>query len=386
VDAVPQRRSGRARKGRSGPAPEAGAHAAARGGAPEGPLGVRHLGQTLAPFERVLVFSHMNPDPDTVGAGAALALILRTVLGKTVQVCYRGLIGRAENRQLIRVLNLDIVHAKAVDQSRFQAVILVDCQPDYGYVPGVDNLPVAAVIDHHPWSEASAGVPHADVRPHYGSTSTILTEYVQEAGIEPDLSVATALFYGLKTDTQDLSRRTSAVDVAAYEWLLPRIDRPALGRIENPPLSRDYYSKFVTAVGRAVTYRSLVVTELGRMPYPDMVAEIADRLIRITDIEWSVCFGWHDGRVYLSVRTVHPTMDAGALVKTALLDEGMGGGHDTMAAGRVLLTTDTEQEYLRTVERLWLRFLVALDEDPQAAKRLVSEPSLDLRILPGVSA
>ncbi len=339
----------------------------------------------LAGPGKVLIFSHMNPDPDTIGSGSALRQILKEGLNKESVLCYRGLVGRAENRQLVKTLDLEMVHARSVDQSQYCGAILVDCQPDYGYLPGLDRLPILGVIDHHPWSPASETVPFTDVRPGYGSTATIMVEYLKEAGITPDSRLATALFYGLKTDTQDLSRRTSPPDLEAYEWLLPRIDRPALGRIENPPLSRDYYEKFVTAVGRAVTYRSLVITELGRTTYPDMVAEIADRLIRINDIEWSVCFGWHEGRVNLSVRTVHPTMDAGALVKTALLDEGIGGGHDTMAAGRVQLAIDTEQAYLAVVERLWLRFLVALDEDPHTAKRLVTEPSLELRVLPGMS-
>ena len=98
-----------------------------------------------------------------------------------------------------------------------------------------------------------------------------------------------------------------------------------------------------------MTYRCTVVTEVGRVPYPDMVAEIADRMIRLEGTQWSICFGLHDQRIYFSVRTNHPTRDAGELVKKVLGDEGVGGGHDTMAAGRIQLLEESEETYQRVV-------------------------------------
>lgn len=331
--------------------------------------------------DRLLIYSHLNPDPDTVGAALALRHLLQECCGKRVTACYRGIIGRAENRTLMKLLGKDLRHASKVDESGFDGILLVDCQPDYGFLPE-QGLPVLGVIDHHPLSPASSGIPYVDVRPDYGATSTILTEYLQEAGLEPTREIATALFYGLKTDTNDLARRTGSWDVAAYDWLLPRIDRQALARIETPSLSRDYFECFAAAVGRARTYNNAVLTEIGRMPYSDMVAEVADRLIRLEGMEWSVCFGMHGQRIYLSVRTSHPTRDAGELVKAVLRDEGIGGGHDTMAAGRVQLLDDSDETYIRIVTELWDRFLAALGEDPGSGRALVSDGGYETRIYP----
>ncbi|MCQ6468613.1 hypothetical protein NPN14_25640, partial [Vibrio parahaemolyticus] len=76
--------------------------------------------------------------------------------------------------------------------------------------------------------------------------------------------------------------------------------------VQNPPLDRAYFEELRKGIGRAVTYRRAVLTELGRVSYPDMVAEIADRLLRLEGMQTSVCFGAHEGRLHVSVRTSNP--------------------------------------------------------------------------------
>jgi nanoRNase/pAp phosphatase (c-di-AMP/oligoRNAs hydrolase) len=249
-----------------------------------------------------------------------------------------------------------------------------------GFLPGGTGLPIVGVIDHHPLSPGTRGIPYVDVRPHYGSTSTILVEYLKELDIEPGADVATGLFYGLKTDTRDLSRRTTPADIEAYEWLRQRLDREFLARIENPKLTRQYFESLVPALGRATVYGRTVMTEIGAMPYSDMVAEVADRLIRLEGADWAICFGMHGQRIYLSVRTTHANRDAGEVVKAVLRTDGVGGGHDTMAAGRIQLLDNSEESYLRVVTTMWDRFLAALGEDPANGRRLIEGPAFDQRV------
>lgn len=340
------------------------------------------FGEVLQDVDDLLIYSHMNPDPDTIGATLGLRFLLRERYGKKVDMCYRGFVGRAENREMMKTLARDMVPAREVDQSEYDGCVLVDAQPDYGFDATLDRLKLLAVVDHHPVTLKPGQVPLADVRPDYGATSSIVVEYLQAEGLDPTPGVATALFYGLKTDTMDLSRRASAADISAYEWLLPRIDRKILARIENPPLSRAYFDTFAAAVTRAVVYRRTVVTELGRVTYPDMVAEIADRFIRLDGTQWSICFGMHEQRIYFSVRTNHPTRDAGEVVKAVLGDEGVGGGHDTMAAGRIQLLEESEETYRRVVSALWARFLEVLGEEPSDVRGLVRDAPSTARVEP----
>ncbi|MSR75451.1 MAG: hypothetical protein EXS14_08290 [Planctomycetes bacterium] len=330
---------------------------AAAHSSPSGALeALERLRRALGERRAFLIYSHMNPDPDTVGSALGLRFLLEQVFERKAALCYRGIIGRAENRELVRLLAKDLKPARMVPQEQYEASFLVDCQPDFGFDSEVDRVPLLGVFDHHPDSGSAAGLPFSDIRSAYGSTSTIITEYIRASGMEPGAVVATALWYGLKTDTQDLSRRTGAADEDARDWLVPRIDRATLAAIENPKLSRSYYTNLMTALARAVSWRELVMTEIGRLPYPDMVAEIADRLIRMEQVQWSMCCGLHEKRLYLSVRTSHPTLDAGLLVKRVLRGRGAGGGHDTMAAGRIELADEGRETYRVAVEDLWSRF------------------------------
>lgn len=332
------------------------------------------LRSALGERKHFLIYSHMNPDPDTVGSALGLRFLLERVFGRHAAVCYRGIIGRAENRELVRLLAPDLKPARLVPQEQFEASFLVDCQPDFGFNGEVDRVPLLGVFDHHPDSGSARGLAFSDIRPGYGSTSTIITEYVRAAGEEPGAVVASALWYGLKTDTADLSRRSSPADFAARDWLALRVDRAALAAIENPKLSRSYYASLMTALSRAVCWRELVMTEIGRLPYPDMVAEIADRLIRMEQVQWSVCCGLHEKRLYLSVRTSHPTLDAGLLVKRVLRGRGAGGGHDTMAAGRIELADEGRETYRVAVEDVWQRFREALELAGVTGERLIEHP------------
>ncbi len=338
------------------------------------------LREVLAGIDRVLVYCHMNPDPDSLGSALALAEVLRTALGKKVGTCYRGLVGRAENRRVLELLAPNMMPARTVDQAQFDVAFLVDAQPDFGYLPEVDRLPLLGCIDHHPWTESTGRLKYHDVRSGYGSTCTILTEYMRSFGVEPDPKVATALYYGIKTDTLDLSRRTGERDLDAYEWLFRRADRLLLTQIQNPPLQKAYFEELRKGIGRAVTYRRSILTELGHVSYPDMVAEIADRLLRLEGMQSSVCFGSHEGRLHVSVRTNHPESDAGSMVRAMLVSDGVGGGHAQMAAGRVEMGDDSRDRYLEIVARLWNRFLVNEGERVAEGKALLGGEAPKLRL------
>ena len=92
------------------------------------------------------------------------------------------------------------------------------------------------VIDHHPLT-APGGRLFSDVRPTYGSTSTIMTEYYQASGTRLSKKLATALFYGLKIDTGNLTRNVSDADVAAFRYLRMRNDENLVRTIELSPVT-----------------------------------------------------------------------------------------------------------------------------------------------------
>ncbi len=95
----------------------------------------------------------------------------------------------------------------------------MDVQPPvFGESPPARVLSVDVVIDHHP-ERGGYDTVIGDIRTSYGATSTILTEYVRAAGIEVRPRLATALLYGIKSDTQLLGRETSRDDIRAFAFL-----------------------------------------------------------------------------------------------------------------------------------------------------------------------
>jgi len=286
---------------------------------------------------RWLVLTHDNPDPDALSAAAALTTLLRRKFRRQATIAYGGIIGRAENRQMVRGLGLTVSHIRHINWKHYRHVALVDCQPQTGNNQFPDDLRPDLVFDHHPMRRATRGAHFSDIRPDYGATATILAEYLLTADLDISRANATALLYAIVTETQDFSREYSAADRNMHDLLRPLADLRALARIQSPPLSLAYFHTLRRAVERMQTVSTLVVSHLGPVDQPDIVPEVADLLLRLEGKTWSLCTGIYEDRLYLSIRTTNPRADAGRLMRRLLGRRGKGGGHGMIAGGWMTL-------------------------------------------------
>ncbi len=288
--------------------------------------------------QRALVLTHDNPDPDSMAAAWALAIVLTDRVGVPADIAYGGIIGRAENAAFVKTLKIPIRHVEDVDLSGYDLFAIVDTQQGVGNHALPESTLADIVIDHHPVREEEGTNPFGDVGGEYGATSTMLTEYVRAARIEPSPELATALYYGIKADTRDLGRQTSDPDVDCYLWLFPRIDRELLAQIEHPKLPVRYFRLFHAAIEKARIYSQAVITDLGDVYSPDLVAEVAERLSFIEDTKWSLAFGSYRSQLFLSLRVSDRRMNAGRLIReTCASFGGSAGGHGSMAGARLPL-------------------------------------------------
>ncbi len=334
------------------------------------------LAEVLDGHDNVIVFCHMNPDPDSIASALAMKQLLESRFNKKVQLCYRGIIGRAQNREMRRNLAPALQHFLDIEDQDYTAAILCDAQPQFGFNPedlAEQDVPVVACVDHHPFVDSTSSLPFFDVRPGYGATSTIMTEYLRLFSVVPTSIVATALFYGIKTDTLGLTRRTSDADRAAYEYLLQFVDHEKLMAIEAPPLSNTYFRDLKYAIDSARVYDNLVVSHIGELPYPDMVAEIADLLLKVEAASWSVCMGWFEDLLYVSVRTEDPQGDAGVFIEQVVSELGQAGGHNTMAAARLRMGEGEKKATFESLRReLTVRMLDRLNLQEEKGRDLVA--------------
>ena len=296
-----------------------------------------HLNQVLENLDRLLILPHNDPDPDAVASAAALQFLVKTVWQIDCRIAYDGIIGRAENKALVNYLNSPLQPLHQLESPNDWPIALVDTQPGAGNNPAAVDAHVVMVIDHHPWRETSALADFADVRTNYGATAVILTEYLQTAELEPPEPLATALFYGIKTDTMGLSRSTNPNDSAAYFYLQTRANIRALLEIEQAQVPVGYFRNFAAALQTARLYDHVVVSYVGVMAYPDMAAEIADLMLRLEGSEWVICMGVYQNTMILAVRTRIPEGRAGLLARTVVGDRGSAGGHGFMAGGQIPL-------------------------------------------------
>src|SRR5207249_768616 len=115
----------------------------------------------------------------------------------------------------------------------FERIAMVDVQPHYfgGLIDRVD-----LVIDHHPEQPGYTAV-FKDIRPEYGSTSTILTEHLRAVDVNISERTATAMLYAIKSDTLFFNRQANRVDLDAFSYLYPLADATLIRKMEGAEIT-----------------------------------------------------------------------------------------------------------------------------------------------------
>lgn len=330
---------------------------------------VSALFEAVRRADNCLIVTHDDPDPDAIASAVALAYLLEQRLGLKATLAHGGIIGRAENKAMVRLLDIEIYSLHKLELRGYDAVALVDAQPGAGNVALPEEITPTILIDHHSDVQSNlAGVPFVDVRSRCGATSTILTSYLQVAGLTPDRRTATALFYGIKSDTMGLARGAVEADVDAYLYLLPRADTQILAQIEYAQVPLAYFRAFERALEHTFIYDDVVVCGLGSMDWPDLAAEMADFLLRWEGARWIVCMGLFDDEIVVSVRTNDIKGNAGLVVREVVGGLGTGGGHSLMAGGRVPLEGRSAGDVIGELRR---RFLRRLGQDDREGEKLI---------------
>jgi nanoRNase/pAp phosphatase (c-di-AMP/oligoRNAs hydrolase) len=304
-----------------------------------------NLREILEGHSQLLIIPHNDPDPDAIATAVGLHYLVAMLFGLDARIGYQGLIGRAENKALVRYLNNPLHKLNDKEMTQDVPIALVDTQPGAGNNPLPDHITAAIVIDHHARREGAPQARFIDVRPDVGASATLMTEYLQTAGLDIPSSLATALFYGIKTDTMGLGRGASPEDAAAYFFLQPMVDVEALVQIERAQVPATYFSSLTAAIQAARLYGGdLLISSIGEMSYPDLGAEIADLLLRLQGVKWVVCIGKYEKELILSVRSRSRRIGAGAIARHVVGDLGAAGGHGAMAGGHIQLHQEAPEQ------------------------------------------
>ncbi len=320
----------------------------------------KRLMAVLKDCRTLLIVMQDFPDPDAIGAAAALRELAKSQGEITTTLVCGGFVGRAENRALLRYLGLNVQSLETIPAAGFDCVAMVDTQPGAGNNALDAQVVPDIVVDHHPIRPLTRKAAFHDVRRRYGSTSTIFQEYLTCSRVPIPVPLATALLYGIRSDTADFGREATEADIRAFLALYPSSNKRMLGRIAMARVPRAYFQTIARALNGARSAGDCVFTDLGPLSNPDIVSEIADLLLRDEETNWALCVGKHAGEILISVRTSDLSVDAGRIMQRIIGHQGTGGGHTAMAGGQIPLKSDDPADYQRVVDQVISRFLKIL--------------------------
>ncbi|MGO9453691.1 MAG: DHH family phosphoesterase [Candidatus Binataceae bacterium] len=329
---------------------------------------IRQLRSMVSEGDRVAIVLQDDPDPDAM----ASAMALRTLLGRNKQTTpffsFKP-VTRPENRTMVHLLEIDIVPASTEKLAEYDKIAMVDVQPPYFG----EKLPRSdIVIDHHPNYTAS-NAPFEDVRTRYGATATIMTEYLISADEHISERLATALLYGIRSDTLALSRRVTDDDLQAFVTLYPLANYNMLQQIERPELPAEFAKILSRALARLEVVDGLAVLNLGPVVRDDIIVQVADFCMQFEGVEWVAVAGKLGRDLVIAVRNYGMSGDnAGEAVKNLFGDIGSAGGHRNMAKAVIKQTAwrrregSTRDRFVE--ERLRDLFLAEISGEHQRAE------------------
>jgi nanoRNase/pAp phosphatase (c-di-AMP/oligoRNAs hydrolase) len=322
---------------------------------------------------RWLILTHDNPDPDSIASAAGLAKLLRRSFRRQATIAYGGIIGRAENQEMVKVLGVRMSHVRHIKWSHYKHFALVDTQPSTGNNQ-LAHVSPDVVFDHHPVRRATLKARFSDVRTEYGATATIIAEYLAASGWDLTKKEATGFLYAIRSETQDFAREFSPRDKRLFDELLPQADLKVLAKIIRPPLPLSYFRNLHEALESLQSVGSLVVSHLGGIDQPDIVPEIADLLLRLEGKTWSLCTGIHGDRLYLLIRTTNSRADSGRLMRRLLGRRGKGGGHGMTAGGWIEYADARPGDPRALQEQMTQRLAKVLKKNPEKLAPVPMDP------------
>lgn len=307
----------------------------------------------------VYIQTHNFPDPDAIASAFGMQKLLETQ-GISSSICYLGTIERHSTVKMIDALGIKI--SKVPDLNLISSkdeIILVDSQKGNANVRDIPGNKIIC-IDHHPTFE-EASYAFKDIRPEVGACASIIANYFIGHGIPLDSMTATALLYGVKIDTANLTRGVSQLDLDMFYNLYKQTNQDILRYLDQSSIQFDDLAAFSNAINSIQVFDNISFANTGLNCPEALIATISDFMLSLSEVEFSIVYSMKSEGIKLSIRSEFPKYDAGQVCYKALDGIGSGGGHDTMAGGFVPFTGNVRYDsgLITTIQNRFLNILTA---------------------------
>ncbi|MGH2567429.1 MAG: DHH family phosphoesterase [Bacteroidota bacterium] len=300
-----------------------------------------YLEEHTARLTPLLIVTHDYPDPDALASAFALMYLAQRKFGIGGKIVYGGSIGRSENHEMVRLLKIPAHKLRPSDFRHYPNIALVDTQPGFDNNSFPRNRRATIVIDQHTGSSP----PNADfvlVDTNAGATSALLARELLQSGLEIPPNLATAIVYGILSDTLDFYRMTNRETIEIYLQLLRHADIRVLARIQNPSRPRRFFGDLAAGIDKARIRGTLIVSHLGTVESPEQVSQMADFLLTCEGVQWAFCSGRYREHLHLSLRTSLPDGQAASVLRDICNHPREAGGHGQIAGGKIRLLNASE--------------------------------------------
>jgi nanoRNase/pAp phosphatase (c-di-AMP/oligoRNAs hydrolase) len=289
-------------------------------------LRVQQYQRYFSDADRVLILLHNDPDPDAMASGVALRNVLRRTRQTAIIGCVQG-VTRPENQRMEKLLDIHMEIITPDMLAGFDRIAMVDVQPHY-FADMIDRVDL--VIDHHPEQPGYSAV-FKDIRPDYGSTSTILTEHLRAVDANISERTATAMLYAIKSDTLFFNRQANRVDLEAFSYLYPLADAALIRKMEGAEITMERLDYVLKARQTGRMTEQVFCAFLGSSPREDFIPYVADFYLQLENVKWTIIAGIVNDSLVMSVRNLGYSRNAGEFVRKYFADIGSAGGHRAMA-------------------------------------------------------
>jgi nanoRNase/pAp phosphatase (c-di-AMP/oligoRNAs hydrolase) len=280
----------------------------------------------------------ITADPDSI----ASALALRRICwrrAKRTHIVQRNVIDRPDNLALLDTLRIKMTELDSLDREEITKWAVVDSQPHHNSDLG--EIPFDIIIDHHQPDPDISGA-HIDIREEYGATSTIMTEYLRAGKIVPSSRLATALFLGIKNDTNDFVRPAISDDLNAFRYLYDYANLNVVKKIESSVMTVKMLQDLRAAIDNLWRRKQVAHVHMGEVRNPDSLVIIADFLLNLAEVSWSLVSGSYGDDLVIILRTVSLRRDAGKIAGKLFGEWGSAGGRKSAARAEIPLSTVRE--------------------------------------------
>ena len=300
---------------------------------------------------KVAITAFGNPDPDAIASAFALGNLFDHY-DVDFDYLFESEINRPENQLLVNYLEIEVKKLDNQGFNKYQHVSLVDCNPnrikreERSELRAELDEKLFSVQDHHTIPEddletLKTGEAFIDIRSELGSSSTILSECISDSDLEFDSHIATALFYGLHSDTNGLLRGFAPYDIEQVMNYVESIDMEALGKIVGAVMTSETFEvihrvtdeNFYEVRG---TYKFASAGTLTSKT-SSAIPQVADFLLKEEGVEGIVVAGIDlDNNVVLgSVRYSGSRFTAEEIAAKIASGVGSGGGHVEMGGFQI---------------------------------------------------